>query len=84
MAQGEGVSRQVTVEKGMSAMEAGKLLKDEGLIPNEYVFAIEASLYEYEIHPGTYTFSTAQTSMDMLQMLDDNPGVSDEDKKEEE
>ena len=84
MAQGEGVSRQVTVEKGMSAMETGKLLKAQGLIPNEYVFAIEASLYEYEIHPGTYTFNTAQTSMDMLQMLDDSPGVSDEETEEKE
>ena len=74
MAQGEGVSRQVTVEKGMSAMETGKLLKAQGLIPNEYVFAIEAS----------YTFNTAQTSMDMLQMLDDSPGVSDEETEEKE
>ena len=73
MAQGEGVSRQVTVEKGMSAMETGKLLKVQGLIPNEYVF-----------HPGTYTFNTAQTSMDMLQMLDDSPGVSDEETEEKE
>lgn len=76
--QGNGIKKQVTVEEGMSSMDTAKLLKSYGLIRDTYVFVIEAALYEYEIQPGTYTFTTAQTSMDMLKILNDGPKEGEE------
>lgn len=78
MEEGEGTAKQVTIGDGMSGMDAGRLLKDKGLIPDEYVFVIESVLYEYEIRPGTYTFLTSQTSMEMLQMLDEGPETEED------
>lgn len=73
MESGEGTAKQVTVEDGMSVMETGRLLEEKGLIQDAYVFLIESILYEYEIQPGTYTFRTTQTSMEILQMLSEGP-----------
>lgn len=78
MEEGEGTAKQVTIGDGMSGMDTGKLLKEKGLIPDEYVFAIESVLYEYEIHPGTYTFRTGQTSMEILQMLNEGPETEED------
>ena len=39
----------VTVEEGDSLSQVGQMLKDDGLIENEYVFIIQAYFYDYEI-----------------------------------
>ena len=33
------------------------------------VFVLQAKIYEYKIYPGTYQFSTAQTSLEMLKEM---------------
>lgn len=66
-----GRTRTVTIEKGESASEAGKALEHAGLIKSRVVFVLQAKIYEYKIYPGTYQFSTAQTSLEMLKEMDE-------------
>ena len=42
-----------------------------GLIQSRVVFVLQAKIYEYKIYPGTYQFSTAQTSLEMLKEMDE-------------
>ena len=35
------------------------------------VFVLQAKIYEYKIYPGTYQFSTAQTSLEMRKEMDE-------------
>ena len=61
-----GRMRTVTIEESESASEAGV-----GLIQSRVVFMLQAKIYEYKIYPGTYQFSTAQTSLEMLKEMDE-------------
>ena len=51
--------------------EAGEALERVGLIQSRVVFVLQAKIYEYKIYPGTYQFSTAQTSLEMLKEMDE-------------
>ena len=46
-------------------------LERVGLIQSRVVFVLQAKIYEYKIYPGTYQFSTAQTSLEMLKEMDE-------------
>lgn len=74
-----GSDKSVTI-KTDSVSAAGKLLKNTGLIANEYIFAIQAKFYDYEINPGTYVLNTSMTSKDMLKLLNEEP-VKEEEKE---
>ncbi|RGY97036.1 endolytic transglycosylase MltG [Clostridium sp. AM58-1XD] len=76
-----GTERNVTVGEGTTESQAAKILKDNGLIRNEAVFIIQAKLYEYTIHPGTYVLNTSMTSREMLEILNEVPD-EDGEKKE--
>ena len=54
-----------------STSEAGEALERVGLIRSRVVFVLQAKIYEYKIYPGTYQFSTAQTSLEMLKEMDE-------------
>lgn len=69
-----GLDKTVVIEEGTSVSEAAKLLKREGLIVNEYSFAIQSLFYDYTIHPGTYKLNSSMTSREMLQMINENTG----------
>lgn len=66
-----GRMRTVTIEESESASEAGEALERVGLIRSRVVFVLQAKIYEYKIYPGTYQFSTAQTSLEMLKEMDE-------------
>lgn len=66
-----GRMRTVTIEESESASEAGEALERVGLIRSRLVFVLQAKIYEYKIYPGTYQFSTAQTSLEMLKEMDE-------------
>ena len=53
--------------------ETAKLLKDVGLIKNEYAVQIQMWFYDYETYPGTYELSTSMTSKEILQILNVKP-----------
>ena len=72
MESGEGTAKQVTVEDCMSVMEM-ESLRGKRADTGRVRLLIESILYEYEIQPGTYTFRTTQTSMEILQMLSEGP-----------
>ena len=54
--------------------------KKDGLIKDKLIFILQASIYEYEIHPGTYELNTSMTSKDMLKLID--AGTEDGGEKE--
>ena len=69
---GEGREITVTIEPGMSVMEIGEVLQNEGLIEEEpRVFWIQELLSDYhnEIQPGTYTLKTGMTPDEMIKSM---------------
>lgn len=71
-----GQGHEVTVEitQGMSVKEIGKLLKKEGLIQDDTIFAAQEyfSSYHGEMMPGTYTLSTEMTPDEMMATMAEN------------
>ncbi len=71
-----GQGHEVTVEitQGMSVKEIGKLLKKEGLIQDDTIFAAQEyfSSYHGELMPGTYTLSTEMTPDKMMATMAEN------------
>ncbi len=71
-----GLGHEVTVEitQGMSVKEIGKLLKKEGLIQDDTIFAAQEyfSSYHGELMPGTYTLSTEMTPDEMMAIMAEN------------
>ena len=69
-----GRKKEITINKGTSVSQAAKLLKDDGLISNEYSFIIQAEFFAYKVKQGEYTFNTSMTSKEILQMMNENTG----------
>ena len=63
----------LTIPEGQTTAETAKLLKDVGLVKNEYAVQIQMWFYDYETYPGTYELSTAMTSKEILQILNVKP-----------
>lgn len=63
----------VTIPEGQDSAETARMLKDMGLIRNEYAVRIQMWFYDYEAYPGTYELSTAMTSKEILQILNVKP-----------
>lgn len=64
-----GREKSVTVKEGAGLTRTAGILKDAGLISNEYSFIIQAKFFDYKIQPGTYTLNTSMTSREILQMM---------------
>ncbi|ADL03516.1 endolytic transglycosylase MltG [Lacrimispora saccharolytica] len=75
-----GRDKELTVAKGTSVAQTAKLLKENGLIANEYSFIIQAEFFDYKVNPGDYTFNTSMTSKEILQMMNENTGEKEEEK----
>lgn len=75
-----GRNKEMTVAKGTSVAQVAKLLKDKGLIANEYSFIIQAEFFDYKVNPGDYTFNTSMTSKEILQLMNENTGEKEEKK----
>ncbi|WP_394522980.1 endolytic transglycosylase MltG [Lacrimispora sp. JR3] len=73
-----GQDKNITIDKGTSVAGVAKLLKDKGLIANEYSFIIQAKFFNYKINPGSYTLNTSMTSRDILQMMNENTEEEEE------
>lgn len=67
-----GQDKNITIDEGASIAGVAKLLKDKGLIANEYSFIIQAEFFNYKANPGSYTLNTSMTSRDILQMMNEN------------
>lgn len=61
----------IEIKDSNSVMDVARLLKKKGLIKDELIFVLQARIYEYELHAGIYTLSSAQTSKDMLKYIDE-------------
>ena len=73
-----GTEKVLTVAEGESDQDVVANLEDLGLIDNPLAVRIQILFYEYEVHPGTYTLSTAMTPKEILQILDQEPEPEDE------
>jgi cell division protein YceG involved in septum cleavage len=73
-----GHDKAVSIEEGTSVVNAAKLLKDNGMINNEYSFIIQAEFFNYKVNPGNYTFNTSMTSKEILQMMNENTEKKEE------
>lgn len=73
MAPAPGTEVTVQIDRGSSGRQAGKVLKEKGLIHNEYAFWVQAIFYDYEIYPGSYTLNTSMTSREILDELSVKP-----------
>ncbi|MEY8352867.1 aminodeoxychorismate lyase [Lachnospiraceae bacterium 54-53] len=76
-----GRDKTVTVGEEASVIRTAKLLKENGLIANEYSFIIQAKFFDYEVNPGSYTLNTSMTSKEILQMMNEN--AEDEEEKDD-
>ncbi|WP_312500550.1 endolytic transglycosylase MltG [Lacrimispora sp.] len=75
-----GRDKEITISKGTSVAQAAKLLKDNGLISNEYSFIIQAEFFDYKVKQGDYTFNTSMTSKEILQLMNENTEEKEEKK----
>lgn len=73
-----GRDKMVNVKEGTDLIHAARLLKDGGLIANEYSFIIQAKFFNYKVKPGSYALNTSMTSKEILQMMNGNTGKKDE------
>ncbi len=81
----EGEDVIVSVEEGMSAGDVGALLKEKGLIRDQYLFFLQLKLsaYSKKIKPGIYTLNTAMQAEEMMQVMSgaEEETETEEDKK---
>ncbi|MGL5436461.1 MAG: endolytic transglycosylase MltG [Lachnospiraceae bacterium] len=77
--QGVGIEKTVSIPKGQSTAETAHMLKQSNLIVNDLAFQVQKKFYDYEIHPGTYVLSSAMTSKEILQILNEKPQGADTD-----
>lgn len=73
MAPAPGKEAAVVIGEDLSERQVGKVLREKGLIHNEYAFWIQAVFYDYEIYPGSYTLNTSMTSREILDELSVKP-----------
>lgn len=73
MEEAPGTEKTVTIAKDQDAADVVRMLKDMGLISNDLAVLIQMKFYDYDIYPGTYTLSTAMTSKEILQALNEKP-----------
>ena len=69
-----GKDIEVTIPSGLSDLELGQLLEDEGLVRDAELFMIQMKLSVYgkndkQILPGTYTLNTSMSAKDMMEIM---------------
>ena len=67
-----------TVKKGESTSKIINDLADAGLIRDKLSFRCQIIFYDKVMQPGEYTLNTSMTSKEILMMLNDGPGGSEE------
>ena len=65
---------EVTVLTGMSKRSVGSMLANLGLVRNATVFYVQATIYGYDLLPGTYVLNTSQSIETILFTLAEGPG----------
>lgn len=68
-----GTEITIEVKEDATGRKVGKMLKEKGLIHNEYAFWVQSIFYDYTIYPGSYTLNTAMTSREILDELSVKP-----------
>ena len=64
------------IEEGSSIYDIAKLLKEKGIINNEYIFIIQSKIFSYKIKPGHYDIEEGENIKKILGIL--NAGIPQE------
>lgn len=71
VAEAPGTDIEIRINEWESTGDVAKMLIEEGLISDAYVFYAQSLFYEYDIWPGTYTLNDSLTSKEILQVLNE-------------
>lgn len=71
VAEAPGTDIEIRINEWESTGDVAKMLVEEGLISDAYVFYAQSLFYEYDIWPGTYTLNDSLTSKEILQVLNE-------------
>lgn len=71
MQKSPGTDKSVILQKGMNVYDVSKVLSEQNLIRNKYLFIVQLELSEYRngIKPGNYILNTSMTSQDMMKVM---------------
>lgn len=67
--EGKGTEVTITIPAGMTDQQLSEMLKENGLIENEYIFRVQLVLYEAEYLPGDYVLNTEDGPQDIIELL---------------
>lgn len=83
MEKAPGTDESVILQKGMNIYDISKVLLDEKLIRNKYLFMVQLELSEYrgKIKPGSYILNTSMTSKDMMKVMSNENDENDKSNK---
>lgn len=70
-AKGQGHEVVVTIPYNTTVKELGNILAENGLIEDAGMFQVQALLYELNVYPGTYTFSTEDNVEDIVDIINE-------------
>ena len=70
-AKGQGHEVVVTIPFNTTVKELGNILVENGLIEDVGIFQVQAILYELNVYPGTYTFSTENNVEDIIDIINE-------------
>ncbi|MDO4962438.1 MAG: endolytic transglycosylase MltG [Eubacteriales bacterium] len=65
-----GTDVDVVVEKGETIDELAAKLYENGVIPSELAFRVQARLYDIGFYPGTYKVNTSMSTKEILKTID--------------
>lgn len=65
-----GTTKTITLTGEESVFDVGSMLEKAGLVRDKNAFAIQALCYEYEVKAGTYQLSTADSSKELIHILE--------------
>lgn len=75
-----GTDKSVIVQKGMNVYDISKVLMEQKLIRNKYLFVVQVELSDYKnkIKSGSYILNTSMTTKDMMKVMSDESDIKDQ------
>ena len=78
-----GTDKILEIKSGTSMTDLGKILEDNGVIKNRYVFFVQSKVFEVStVQAGDYKFNTSQSGEQILDIISAGPNYETEDTTE--
>ena len=75
---GNGKFVQVHVDEGISSYDLATVLKEKGIIDNQFAFYVQSKFFSYDIKAGTYEIEQEQSARKVLNILNSGPDKTKE------